>query len=251
MKGKNSYKKNMSKGLAAVMLGSVLLTGCGSVIPSMTAEEEKAVGEYAALVLLKYDANHRSRLVDLSLIEESKEEEGNGIEEPVSTPAPVAVEEVPSAPIINPAKDTQSTVASISQFFGLPDGVVVNYKDMKVCDSYPDDGQTDGFFSLDASDGKKLLVLGFEMKNNSGVEQSIDILDKNTVCKITVNGNYTRTALMTMLTNDLSTYVGNVGAGETEELVLLIEIDQETVDAVSTISLTLKNDIDTFVTPLM
>lgn len=251
MKSKHSYKNNIAKGLAAVMLGSILLTGCGSVIPNMTEEEERAVGEYAALLLLKYDANHRSRLVDLSLIEEQEKETRKDVEEPVTTPAPTIIEELPSAPVINHTEGTQSSVSSISQFFGLADGVTINYRDMKVCDSYPDNGQTDGFFSLDASDGKKLLVLGFEITNNSGVEQGINILDKNPVCKITVNDNYTRTALMTMLTNDLSTYMGSVGAGETEEVVLLIEIDQEISDTVGSISLTLKNDTDTFVTPLM
>lgn len=250
MKGKNLYKKNMAKGLAVAMLGSIILTGCGNMIPEMTKEEEQAVGEYAAMVLLKYDANHRSRLVDLSLIEESEEENHGGIEEPIATPAPIVIEEAPSVPVINPAGDAQSSVSSISQFFGLPDGVTVDYKDMKVCDSYPDDGQTGGFFSLDASAGKKLLVLGFDLTNNSGVEQSIDILDKSPVCKVTVNGSYTRTALMTMLTNDLSTYIGNVGAGVTEDVVLLIEIDQDMADNVNTISLTLKNDTDTFAAAL-
>lgn len=250
MKSKYSYKKNMAKGLAAVMLGSILLTGCGNMIPGMTEEEEQAVGEYAAMVLLKYDANHRSRLVDLSLIEES-EEKDNKTEEPAVTPPPVINEEASSIPVIDHAEEIQSSVSSISQFFGLPDGMTISYKNMEVCDSYPDDGQTDGFFSLDASSGKKLLVLEFEMTNNSGAEQSVDILDQNSACKITVNGSYTRTALMTMLTNDLSTYKGSVGAGETQDVVLLIEIDLETADAISDISLTLKNDTDTFVTPLM
>lgn len=250
MKSKYTYKKNMAKGLAAVMLGSILLTGCGNMIPDMTEEEEQAVGEYAAMVLLKYDANHRSRLVDLSLIEES-EEKDNKTEEPAVTPPPVINEEASSTPVIDHAEETQSSVSSISQFFGLPDSMTISYKDMKVCDSYPEDGQTDGFFSLDASNGKKLLVLEFEMTNNSGAEQSVDILDQNSACKITVNGSYTRTALMTMLTNDLSTYKGSVGAGETQNVVLLIEIDLETADAISDISLTLKNDTDTFVTPLM
>jgi len=251
MKSIYRYKKNLAKGIAAVLFGSIFLTGCGNMIPDMTKEEEQAVGEYAAVLLLKYDANHRSRLVDLSLIEEEEEKKDKDAEEPAVTPAPVVVDDVPPAPVIDSTGEMTSTVASIPQFFELPDGVTVNYKDMKVCDSYPDDEQSEGFFSLDASNGKKLLVLGFEMSNNSGVEQSIDILHNNPVCKITVNESYTRTALMTMLTNDLSTYMGSIGAGETEELVLLIEIDQDMAESVNTISLKLENDTATFVTQLM
>lgn len=250
MKRKYTYKKNLAKGLAAVMSCGILLTGCGSVIPKMTEAEEQAVGEYAALVLLKYDANHRSRLVDLALIEEAEKEESREEQQPAETPTPEIKEDTSSVPVIDATKEEQSSVSSISQFFRLPEGVTVQYKDWNITDSYPDDGQTDGFFSLDASEGKKLLVLQFEMTNNSGAEQSIDILDQEPVCRITVNDSYTRTALMTMLTNDLSTYIGSVGAGETQEMVLLIEIDQETAFAVNTISLALKNNTDTFTMPL-
>ena len=40
------------------------MTACGNEIPDLTEAESQRVGEYAAVTLLKYDANHRSRLVD-------------------------------------------------------------------------------------------------------------------------------------------------------------------------------------------
>ena len=49
------------------------LSACGeNVIPEMTDEELQAVGEYAAITLMKYDANQRSRLVDIALLEEEE-----------------------------------------------------------------------------------------------------------------------------------------------------------------------------------
>ncbi|MCD7837088.1 MAG: hypothetical protein LUG83_10715 [Lachnospiraceae bacterium] len=249
MRIKHIHKKNAARGLAAVILGSVLLTGCGNMIPDMTEEEEQEIGEYAAMLLLRYDANHRSRLVDLSLIEENEENTEPGQTEEAQTPEK---DEQPSVVTVvnNSSERTAQGAASIAQFLGLPDGVSIDYSDMKVCDSYPDDGQTNSFFSLDASSGKKLLVLNFEMANNSGAEQSIDILSQTFVFKITVNNSYTRTALVTMLTNDLSTYIGSMAAGEKEEVVLMIEIDEEMADNIGSVLLTLVNDADTFAVSL-
>ena len=60
MTGRN---KNIVCGalLCAMMLS---MTACGNEIPDLTEEESQRVGEYAAVTLLKYDANNRSRLVD-------------------------------------------------------------------------------------------------------------------------------------------------------------------------------------------
>ena len=40
--------------------------GCKSEIAEMTDEQQQQVGEYAAFAMLRYDAEHRSRLVDYS-----------------------------------------------------------------------------------------------------------------------------------------------------------------------------------------
>jgi uncharacterized protein YceK len=251
---KNPFNKKVVYAVATIIIGSMLLSGCGSVIPDMTQDEEEAVGEYAAMVLLKYDANHRSRLVDLSLVEEKaakeleaeekrKEEEKKKEEENKKT----ATEDRPGSdiPVVD-GSQTAQTAGSIAEFLELPDGISITYSGMKVCDSYPDDGQAGSFFSLDASSGKKLLVLNFQMSNNSGADQDINIFEKNPVCKVTVNDSYTRTALMTMLTNDLSTYMGTLKAGASEEVVLLIEIDESMASSVSSVSMTLKNTESTY-----
>ena len=64
MTGRN---KNMVCGalLCAMMLS---MTACGNEIPDLTEEESQRVGEYAAVTLLKYDANNRSRLVDPEMV---------------------------------------------------------------------------------------------------------------------------------------------------------------------------------------
>ena len=55
MTGRN---KNIVCGalLCTMMLS---MTACGNEIPDLTEEESQRVGEYAAVTLLKYDANNR------------------------------------------------------------------------------------------------------------------------------------------------------------------------------------------------
>ena len=47
---------------------ALTMTACGNEIPDLTEEESQQIGEYAAVTLLKYDANNRSRLVDPEIV---------------------------------------------------------------------------------------------------------------------------------------------------------------------------------------
>ena len=59
--------------ISLAMAGALLLGGCGSEIAEMTDEQQAQVGEYAAFAMLRYDAEHRSRLVDYSEVEAADE----------------------------------------------------------------------------------------------------------------------------------------------------------------------------------
>lgn len=227
MTGRN---KNMVCGalLCAMMLS---MTACGNEIPDLTEEESQRIGEYAAVTLLKYDANNRSRLVDPEVVIAKLEKEAAKAEETGSTGTtevtmPTAQEEI---------------TASMEDFFGLPEGVSITYEDYMAADSYPEDGVEDDYFALDASTGKKLLVLRFCLTNGTEQEEKIDLLNTNSRYIITVNDSIRANALTTMLPNDMSTYAETLEPGQSQELVLLLEVNEDVADAVQTITLRLKN----------
>ena len=233
----NSLVKNM----AVVFVASLALTGCSNTIPNMTAEEEQAIGEYAAFTLLKYDANHKSRLVDLSKVvekekkpqktkEESKEEQGGM--------SPVA-----DTPVVD---NTMNSAASIEEFFGLPEGISVTYQGMDIGTSYQEPG-----FSLDASEGKSLVVLRYHVNNQSQEIQRVDLNSSAAVFKVTINGSYVRTALVTMLPNDMSSYMEDIQPGETGEMALIFEVEQSVADSVTTVSLEVKNESNAYTISLL
>ncbi len=224
--------------MCAMALG---MTACGNEIPDLTEDESQRVGEYAAVTLLKYDANNRSRLVDPAIViaklekeaakEARRQENAQTEEQPAGSTASEI--EAPTA--------QEDITTSLEDFFGLAEGMTLTYRDYQIADSYPEDGSTDDFFALDASAGKKLLVLNFELTNGTEQEENIDFLSTASRYIITVNDSTRGNALTTMLPNDMSTYAETMAPGETQGLVLLLEVNEDVANAIQNISLRLKN----------
>ena len=238
MTGRN---KNMVCGalLCAMMLS---MTACGNEIPDLTEEESQRIGEYAAVTLLKYDANNRSRLVDPEVVIAKLEKEA-AKETTKASQEEGKAEETGSTGTTEVTMPTvqEEITASMEDFFGLPEGVSITYEDYMVADSYPEDGVEDDYFALDASMGKKLLVLRFHLTNGSEQEETIDLLNTNSRYIITVNDSIRANALTTMLPNDMSTYEETLEPGQSQGLVLLLEVNEDVAGAVQTIALRLKN----------
>lgn len=248
-------KRDYIKGVVAATAIVTLLTGCGSSMPYMTSEQEWMIGEYAALTLLRYDANNRSRLVPYEQVEERKQKllaikEREELKEMLQQQTENANPTEDTPEIIAGEDTVSNTVGTIGAFFGLPEGVTVSYTGSEVCDSYPEDGSESDYFTLDAAAGKKLLVLKFNISNQSQEEQLVDILSQSTAIQIKVNGSVTRSALVTMLMNDLSTYRATVAVGESVETVLLTELDEDTAANLSAVTLQLSNGTNTYAVQL-
>lgn len=239
-------KRKAVKTMAAFCAAALFCTGCGNKIPDMTQEQAQEIGEYAAGLLLRYDANYRSRLVDLAMYEAAAEQKPEEIT-PVSQEPEGGMPPVADTPVISIGEGTNGAVAqasSIEQNLGLPDGIAITYKGARIADSYPDTGESD-IFALDAVEGKKLLVLDFMIGNQSQMDQPLDLLSINAVFNITVNGSYQRRALTTMLEDDLSSFMGTLSAGEEKNVVLIFDIAQDTASEINSIKLDIKNGATT------
>lgn len=243
--------KTYVKGYVVATAMIFLMTGCGSKPVNMTPEQEALVGEYAAMALLRHDADNRSRLVSQEEVEARDQElllkEQERQKEEQKKEEQEGMDPVEETPVIDAGgKADDNTDGSMEAFFGLPEGITISYTGQEICDSYPADGDGNEYFALDASAGKRLLVLKFDVMNQSQTDQTVDMLSKNPVIQITVNGSYTRFALTTMLMDDLSTYKGEVAAGSTTPLVLLTELDSDVAEAVSSVTLSMKDDADNY-----
>lgn len=234
-----------------ILLSMVLmLGGCGNEIPDMTDEQMDLIGEYAAITLLKYDANNRSRLVDLEQYKDTVEkpqkeseqsEEIQESKEPGSIDNPLGED----GEAVMPEPPVQLTLEEV---LDLPAGVKMTYLGSGAYNRYPDAEDKDIFFCLEATAGKKLLVLEFALENQSAESVNVDFFHKECQYRIKGDDNYSRSALTTMLLDDLASYVGSISSGGREELILLFEVDEE--HASQDLNFSIKNDEDSYTIPV-
>ncbi len=231
-------------GFALAVVATLGMSACGSAIPDMTEEQNAMIVEYAAGLLLKYDKNFHGRLVDTSdLEEEGMEAELQPEEEaPAEEPQPEEGEAASEEPeVVDVSEEPEEIVYhNIEEFFGIS-GINFQYTGYELKDMYPDNNTEEMFFAMNASEGCKLIILHFNATNNAGQDQSLDMLSINGKFKLSFNGESPRYALTTMLENDLASYSGSIAAGETQDLVLVAELQEEKAQSIQSISLLMRN----------
>ena len=224
------------------IVAAMMVTGCGAVVPDLTQEETDLISEYAVGVLLKYDKNHGSRLVDTSEYEEaSPEEEQAGPEEEQTPEAEQEPEtEVPAddTEVVDVSQDEEieAVPATIEEYYGIPDFTFL-YGGYELAQSYPSGTEgEDLFFTMDATLGTQLLVLKFTAANTGASDQTLNMLGYGARFRVSVNGEASKGALATMLLNDMQTFDSVVPAGGSVELVSIIEVPEsiniDTIDFV-------------------
>ena len=230
----------MKKGkiIGVLAISACMLTGCIDSMPDMTEEQSELVAEYAADMLLKYSPNYHYRIADeeevasaeaemeTSQEEETTQEESQpsqdlsqtGMGETVSVDAEASVED--------------GAEYDLAAFFGM-DQFSIMYASCEVTDAYPNAESGVGF-SVTAPQGYNLLVLHFDVENLGEEAAQCDLFDQ--ISKVSVNLNdagYVQ-ALSTLLTNDLTTYMEDIPAGEVADAVVVVPVEQTDLDEIQT-----------------
>lgn len=221
------------------------LTACGDAMPELTEEENEVITEYAVQLLLKYDKYHTSRLVDLTAYEEEQDSVEDEPEEEIieEIEEEQEVQTVSGNEVIE-APEGQPIVSSIEEFYAIQ-GFSFRYTGCEMLNEYPEaatSNAADAFFAMQATQGTQLLVLKFQVTNNSGMEQELNMLNYGMRSRISVNDEAYKSTLSTLLLNDLQTYNGTLGANESTELVAIVEVPEGT--NVQNISIQLRSDSD-------
>ena len=227
---------------------SMLLSGCGNAIPEMAETQQNMVTEYAVGTLLKYSASYNDKLISKDVVvdveqEIAKTEEMQSKEnmEEVVQAESNQITDVPTVSVneqleaLTVSVNNQMSAVSLDSFLGL-EGFSIEFQGSEVCDAYSGDAEEEVAFELQAGEGKKLLVLKYSVTNTTNQEQKFDMLSKDLRAKISVAGS-NRSALLTMLENDLLHADTVIGANVTSTFVILAEIKSET--EVGSIDLTL------------
>ncbi|MCI8356762.1 MAG: hypothetical protein HFI51_01245 [Lachnospiraceae bacterium] len=220
-----------------------VLSGCGRTV-ELTEEENEIITEYAVGLLLKYDKYYSNHLVELAEYEEEADSaEPEPEEEEIPEESPDTEEsEIADTPVVDMAEEEQQA-STIEEFYGI-EGIGFQYTGYELRNEYPEitEGSMELAFAMEATSGMKLLVLRFQAINLNGAETELNMMNYGTRIRVAVNGESPKSALSTMLLNDLQTYKGIIGPEGPVELVAVIEVPDGT--NVENLSIILRNDSD-------
>ncbi len=219
--------------MTSVFVLAGLLSGCGESLPELSEEDYGVVAEYAAGELMKYNQLNKGKIVSDQAIEEqlAKEEQFRKNTEEYLEKVKKEDEEKQEKKEKKKSSDSGSSSTGmtenveIASFVGASP-LQIQYTGMEVGDSYPSGGAEEFYFSMDASEGKKLVVLKFDISNPSGEDVNVNMLESGTGFYVSFGEEKTVSILATMLPNDLATLNTTMAPGSSEEGVLVLELDE-------------------------
>lgn len=238
----------MKKGKVLVFLAmsAALLTGCVDSMPELTAEQSDIIAEYAAGLLLKYSSNYNYKIAsdeEVAAAMAARQE----VAEPETQPETEMEQQTEDEPSQGtPSSETQPAESESGteqvQFvadldfaaeLGIDD-LIIRYQSFEICSSYP---QNNSGFRVDAAQGKKLLVMHFDLEGLPEEDVDCNLFDYNIKMRVNINDTVSAAVLSTLIPNDLASYMDVVRAGEIVDVVAVAEIDDMTEEEIQTLIL--------------
>ncbi len=245
------YKKMFVLCLTASLC--ISLFGCAKM-PKLTEDEEELVAEYAAALLLKYDSENHSRLVDIKdkvsafedakalhdlqeenyynnlnaeeqkRLEETREQEEANKEYANNT---TVVDK--TSPESDYNSNTHITVDNVpvGEFLGLS-GVSIDYAGADVLSEYPDSEDVVSVTMLPKA-GNSLLIVYFNVSNNTDSNRTVNIAGIAPSALLNVNGAGFKRAETTILEDDLLTCNEEFAPNRMKRFVMVTEVRTGTV----------------------
>lgn len=237
----------MKKGkvLGLLAMSAVLLTGCVDSMPELTDEQSEIIAEYAAGLLLKYSPNYNYKIASeeevaaaMASRQEVPEPETENETETGSEQAEDENNQNISSSETEPSESGTEPVQFVADLdfaaeLGIDD-LIIRYQSFEICSSYP---QNNSGFSVDAAQGRKLLVMHFDMEGLPEEDVDCNLFDYDIKMRVNINETVSATVLSTMIPNDLASYMDVVHAGEIVDLVAVAEIDDMTEEEIQSLTL--------------
>ena len=234
--------------LILIMLLSFVLTGCGNAIPDLSEEETLMVDTYMAELLLKYDENYSTKLLEeneidkeIKIRKEIEEEEKRRAEREAAREK--AEQEKKESVSSNSASsggkaEAKDNAVDLEAFLDIED-FSVECTGVTFEDSYADAGD-EMFFSITPSSGCKIAVSHLRITNNSSEAKILDILNKGARFKLSFNSGPYHNTMVSILLSDFTMYSGNINAGESIDLVMLVDLPESECVEVDDLDLNIK-----------
>ena len=134
----------------------------------------------------------------------------------------------------NAQTDPEALVLSSDESQEIAPDIFISYEGYSVSSTFPESSKS---YVINAEKGKKLLVLRFDLYNGSDSDKSVNILEKNILFQVLLNDKNVGYTAVTVLPNDLSSYVGTIESRAHESLVVLAEIKESEATSIESLGL--------------
>lgn len=236
------------------MMSIFSLTGCG--IKEMSDSETKVIAQYAADVLMHYDASYYDMFAEepkikdetVSAEQSAEPKETKAPVEQTQTPAPVEQTQQPSTmdaaqveatgeqATAQVAQNLGMTPIEVGNIFGL-DKVEISYKSVNIVDKYPEAADNQLAFQMEATQGQKLLVVSFNLYNTANVTSNCNILGQNVKFRVCINDTDNLSVQKTLLLDDLSQMNITLQPNESKNAVAVCQVPADYNPEISSLSL--------------
>lgn len=201
----------------------VLLCGCGDE-SSLTEEENDLIAHYAANQVLQHNPEYEERLAT------TEQASGDDAATTTQTPETATTQDVQTAETdTSAAVQTEATTENVSyvtDVSGLYENLNLNviYAGYTIARQYTDKNTSS--LAVEASDGKRLLIVKLDIKNTSRETLQVDMLNQNYQYSLHTDTDVVE-PMLTMLDDDFTVYTGKLKAGASRKTVILFEIPKE------------------------
>ncbi len=207
---------------------TLLLSGCGTQMYELTAEEEDIIVHYAAYVVAKHNIQQKDGVSNVVVTDEELED----VEENVEPETELGEEVVGggediSGETTSETQEVDDTTVSLAEVIGHASDLTVTYTGSYVADNYIEGAA----YSVDAATGKTFYVMQFTLTNTTAGDVAVNNAAINPIFKL-VSGDVNVKSEVTFLTYDFSTYVGTIPAGQSVETILLFEVNEAQAEGI-------------------
>ena len=220
--------------LCLLLISSMLLTGCQSST-NLTNEQLDEVSEYIGGKLIQYSSSYQEMLLSKDRLKEAEAETEEKPEQEDSTIPVSKTESTQMSSTGNKLETGSSSGFSTSEHETDTKAVTaaavmgassfdVKASDYGFYNSYPKNGAKNHFV-LNASSGKKLLVVKVKLTNTGSSAKKLDTANHVFKCKAS-GDKLSGEALVSLLKNDIHFMNTTVKAGKSVNGILVFEVSK-------------------------
>ena len=220
VRGCVNVKKQTVIGMA--LIAALGISGCD--VTELNEEQNAQAAEYLAGVMLKYTVDYEKSLIyTIATPEPTVSPEQTQAPSPTDKSGDNTMPDKSGDPASNEKNNT--VLSDLNDVLDIAKCKVA-YKSMKECNSYNESENTS--IGLFAKDGRKLIVVKFQIKNPSSKDVKIDLHKNDVTYQLVLPDGKVVTSQLTLLGNDMNYLSTTVKKGKEAEGIVVFEVSKKT-----------------------